>query len=125
MVVPGGVHHHTHTATHAHTHTLTLTSRLCLHCSLYLIRGCTPCCLLRLCWSQVAPEFAEYSLEEFSWARMMVASRNFGVTMGDLKTDVLVPLADMLNHYRPRETKYVGLHLQSRGATEPVPLLLC
>ena len=58
---------------------------------------------------QVAPEFRGYTLEEFSWARMMVASRNFGITIGDVKTDALVPLADMLNHYRPRETKWVPL----------------
>lgn len=56
---------------------------------------------------QVAPEFKDFSLEEFSWARMMVASRNFGITIGEVKTDALVPLADMLNHYRPRETKCV------------------
>lgn len=55
---------------------------------------------------RVAPEFKDFSLEEFSWARMMVASRNFGITIGEVKTDALVPLADMLNHYRPRETKW-------------------
>lgn len=26
--------------------------------------------------------------------------------IGDIKTDALVPYADMLNHYRPRETKW-------------------
>jgi histone-lysine N-methyltransferase SETD3 len=54
----------------------------------------------------VAPEFSKYSLEEFTWARMVVASRNFGITINDVKTDALVPYADMLNHYRPRETKW-------------------
>ena len=34
------------------------------------------------------------------------ASRNFGVTIAGLKTDALVPYADMLNHYRPRETRW-------------------
>jgi len=55
---------------------------------------------------RVAPEFNEVTLEEFRWARMMVASRNFGVTIDDIKTDALVPYADMLNHKRPRETKW-------------------
>jgi histone-lysine N-methyltransferase SETD3 len=49
---------------------------------------------------------ARYSLEQFAWARMVVASRNFGVTIHGLKTDALVPYADMLNHYRPRETRW-------------------
>lgn len=39
-----------------------------------------------------APEFSEFSLDEFKWARMMVASRNFGVTVGEhrslMKLDV-------------------------------------
>ena len=77
---------------------------------------------------RVAPEFAEYSIAEFEWARMMVASRNFGITVStfnapvslasctdthslgraadDIKTDALVPFADMLNHLRPRQTKW-------------------
>lgn len=56
---------------------------------------------------RAAPEFGdEATLEEFSWARMMVASRNFGVKIDDVKTDALVPYADMLNHYRPRETRW-------------------
>jgi len=55
---------------------------------------------------RVAPEFGQISLEEFRWARMMVASRNFGVTIDNIKTDALVPYADMLNHLRPRETKW-------------------
>lgn len=55
----------------------------------------------------VAPEFREMaSLEEFKWARMCVCSRNFGVIIKGLRTAVLVPYADMLNHFRPRETKW-------------------
>lgn len=46
------------------------------------------------------------SMEEFWWARMMVASRNFGITVDKQRTDALVPLADMLNHYRPRQTRW-------------------
>lgn len=28
---------------------------------------------------RACPEFAQFTLDEFCWARMMVASRNFGV----------------------------------------------
>jgi len=55
----------------------------------------------------VAPEFkAIASLQEFKWARMCVCSRNFGLQMDGHRTSALVPHADMLNHYRPRETKW-------------------
>eukprot|EP01041_Mallomonas_annulata_P003490 gene3490-6947_t len=55
----------------------------------------------------IAPEFEIIAtLEEFSWARMCVCSRNFGLTVNGLRTAALVPYADMLNHYRPRETKW-------------------
>jgi len=37
---------------------------------------------------------------------MIVASRIFGVTIDKVKTDAFVPLADMLNHKRPRETTW-------------------
>lgn len=52
----------------------------------------------------VAPEFAQHSLEEFKRVRTLVSSRIFGVKINGSKTDVLVPLADMLNHKRPQET---------------------
>jgi hypothetical protein len=98
---------HTHTTPHTHTHTCAETPA---HSSIGSCVGhCRPIALgvSRVRHGrQVAPEFRDYSLEEFSWARMMVASRNFGITIGETKTDALVPLADMLNHYRPRETKY-------------------
>lgn len=55
---------------------------------------------------RVAPEFTQFTLEEFTWARMMVASRNFGVDIDGIKTDALVPYADMLNHLRPRQTRW-------------------
>lgn len=55
----------------------------------------------------VWPTFAEVaSLDDFSWARMCVCSRNFGVVVDGLRTSAMVPHADMLNHYRPRETKW-------------------
>lgn len=46
------------------------------------------------------------TLQEFKWARMCVCSRNFGLNINGLRTAALVPYADMLNHYRPRETKW-------------------
>merc|ERR1719491_856798 len=56
---------------------------------------------------EVAPEFACIAtLEEFKWARMCVCSRNFGLQIDGKRTSALVPHADMLNHYRPRETKW-------------------
>lgn len=55
----------------------------------------------------IAPEFAEIAtLEEFQWARMIVCSRNFGLLINGHRTSALVPHADMLNHYRPRETRW-------------------
>lgn len=55
----------------------------------------------------VAPQLADIAtLEEFKWARMCVCSRNFGLQIDGNRTSALVPHADMLNHYRPRETKW-------------------
>lgn len=55
----------------------------------------------------VVPEFAKLAtLEEFKWARMCVCSRNFGLLIDGHRTSAMVPFADMLNHYRPRETKW-------------------
>jgi protein-histidine N-methyltransferase len=45
------------------------------------------------------PPFAgTATLEQFAWARMIVASRNFGIVVRGLRTAALVPYADMLNH---------------------------
>lgn len=58
--------------------------------------------------AQVVPNFRDIcTLEEFKWARMCVCSRNFGIVANNIKTAVLVPYADMLNHYRPRATKWM------------------
>lgn len=55
----------------------------------------------------IAPQLQDIcTLEEFKWARMCVCSRNFGLSMDGHRTSALVPYADMLNHYRPRETKW-------------------
>lgn len=37
---------------------------------------------------------------------MIACSRNFGIVVNGLRTSALVPFADMLNHLRPRETKW-------------------
>jgi len=55
---------------------------------------------------QIAPLHKICTLEEFKWARMCVCSRNFGLQIDGHRTSALVPHADMLNHYRPRETKW-------------------
>lgn len=55
----------------------------------------------------LVPDFVNIAtLDEFKWARMCVCSRNFGVVINGLRTAALVPYADMLNHFRPRETKW-------------------
>ena len=55
----------------------------------------------------IAPQFAKMcDLELFKWARMCVCSRNFGITVNGLRTAALVPYADMLNHLRPRQSKW-------------------
>merc|ERR1712091_485926 len=46
------------------------------------------------------------TFHEFSWARMCVCSRNFGIVVNGVRTSAMVPYADMLNHFRPRETKW-------------------
>jgi len=55
---------------------------------------------------QIAPLAKICTLQEFKWARMCVCSRNFGLQIDGHRTSALVPHADMLNHYRPRETKW-------------------
>lgn len=37
---------------------------------------------------------------------MIVCSRIFGIVMHDIKTDALVPIADMLNHKLPKQTHW-------------------
>eukprot|EP00980_Cylindrotheca_fusiformis_P009942 scaffold2196_cov99-Cylindrotheca_fusiformis.AAC.5 len=55
---------------------------------------------------QISPLAKICTLDEFKWARMCVCSRNFGLQIDGHRTSALVPHADMLNHYRPRETKW-------------------
>lgn len=51
-------------------------------------------------------EFAKFDLHEFSKIRMAVSSRIFGMEIDGRVTDGFVPLADMLNHSRPRQTSW-------------------
>ena len=52
------------------------------------------------------PSFKQYSYQEFSEARMLISSRIFGISIGEYKTDVLAPFADLLNHKRPGQTQW-------------------
>ncbi len=52
------------------------------------------------------PEYSQFSITEFSEIRMMVSSRIFGMNIGGKKTDGFVPMADMLNHKRPKQTSW-------------------
>jgi len=59
------------------------------------------------------PMFSEFSYDSFVWARLVVITRIFGMVIDGVKTEGLVPMADMLNHKRPRETKWT--YVQNRG----------
>ena len=51
--------------------------------------------------------FEGVSLEEFSWARMVVISRNFAFWDANMKRiSALVPLADLMNHQRPPDAMW-------------------
>lgn len=56
---------------------------------------------------EVVPNFLrDFSFKKFLWCRTIVGSRNFTITIGSGKRTSMVPQADMLNHYRPRETSW-------------------
>jgi hypothetical protein len=44
------------------------------------------------------PELSKYSFEQFLESCLWASSRNFGVTVNETKTNVMVPLSDMFNH---------------------------
>jgi histone-lysine N-methyltransferase SETD3 len=46
------------------------------------------------------------SFLEFCWARTTVCSRIFGLIIDGIKTDAMVPFADMLNHRVPKHTSW-------------------
>lgn len=52
------------------------------------------------------PDFSNFTLKEYSTVRMIVSSRIFGINVNGVKTDGFVPLADMLNHKRPKQTTW-------------------
>ena len=52
------------------------------------------------------PSFNQFPYKKFCEARMMISSRIFGIQIGENKTDVLAPFADLLNHKRPRQTQW-------------------
>lgn len=56
----------------------------------------------RLCGIAVFP----YTFDEFLRVRTAVGSRNFGIIVDGEKRTSIVPFADMLNHFRPRETSW-------------------
>merc|ERR1719261_1492558 len=58
----------------------------------------------RIC--EAAPEFKRFDFNTFMWCRTAVGSRNFGIVVNGVKRTAMVPFADMLNHYRPRETSW-------------------
>ena len=45
-------------------------------------------------------------LDRYKYARALVSSRNFSIKKNDESLNVLVPLADMLNHGVPKKTKW-------------------
>jgi histone-lysine N-methyltransferase SETD3 len=56
--------------------------------------------------SEVSKEFNQFTFEQFCEMRMVVSSRIFGIKLNGRKTDCFAPLADMLNHKRPRQTQW-------------------
>ena len=47
-----------------------------------------------------------FTFEKFLWCRTAVGSRNFSIVVAGQKRTAMVPVADMLNHFRPRETSW-------------------
>ena len=52
------------------------------------------------------PDFEQFTLDEYKEVRILVSSRIFGITVNGVKTDGFVPLADMLNHRRPKQSSW-------------------
>lgn len=70
------------------------------------------------------PEFKRYSFKEFLWCRTAVGSRNFSIVIGEEKVTAMVPFADMLNHFRPRETSWRCVCACLRACLA-LPVFLC
>ena len=57
--------------------------------------------------ARICPEWLDlFSEDDFLWCRTAVGSRNFGININGIKRTTMVPWADMLNHFRPRETSW-------------------
>ena len=52
------------------------------------------------------PSFAEHSVQDYFWARLVVLTRIFGINVNSSDTSALVPFSDMLNHKYPAETHW-------------------
>lgn len=52
------------------------------------------------------PSFTKYSFLKFCKARSLISSRVFGISINNVKMDVLAPFADLLNHSNPTQTKW-------------------
>jgi len=56
---------------------------------------------------RVVSGFADkHAFRDFLAVRTAVGSRNFGIVVDGEKRTSMIPLADMLNHFRPRETSW-------------------
>jgi histone-lysine N-methyltransferase SETD3 len=66
------------------------------------IRECQK--LLRTEYTQLCRVTLQWSFEEFAWASLVVLTRQFCITVEGEETTALVPLADLLNHKRPKES---------------------
>jgi len=51
-------------------------------------------------------QMSQWTYNDFVWARLVVITRIFGLLINGVKTDGLVPMADMINHKRPRQTRW-------------------
>ena len=71
-------------------------------CARVCVRACVRACVLVASFLR-EQEFRQFSFEEFLWCRTAVGSRNFSITIRGHKRTAMVPQADMLNHFRPRE----------------------
>ena len=47
---------------------------------------------------EICPEFKQWTLKDFLWARTIVGSRNFGINIRGVSRTAMIPLSDMLNH---------------------------
>ena len=61
------------------------------------------------------PDLCRFSYTTFQHARIAVTSRIFGLTIDGRRTEALVPLADMLNHRHPPETRWTYDEGQARS----------